>query len=442
MKINSNLSRNINICDIDYYLHDHISSKLFDEKNRDNYVTSMFLALPPTQNYFKEGDFKVEHKGKIIDIQILKITDKLQDPILSAINNDSNVGVFGPELKFPPEFYTDNKGNYPYYCARINFPYLLADWYDPNTTSGYRRADLDRAVITGGFKYEDKIDALLVLNRLFSSNNNNQNNLLVYEDITLFIEFYFSKHNPQPIIQKISIFTSQNAYKNTIEYFFGIDNEEYISNTIEKHRVAPEILTEVDLLEYIVDILNKIRYLIEDRNSIQPFWDSERKVKKDGRYLKIDGKDIIAPAKPKNETQIQPTLYVFLYCLLDPRITIDRETDEGKGKLDFKFRYTTSNGKPLILCLEFKLAHHKKIKEGLTKQLPEYLKANKSAVGIYTIMWFKDENGIFFKEPSSRTKDNMLTFLEETSNDIRKNKGLNIKAVLIDASMKKTASKL
>ena len=256
----------------------------------------------------------------------------------------------------------------------------------------------------------------------------------MYEDVTLFIENYFSKHDSQLICQKISFFASNNAYKNAIEYFFGSGSKEQICDIIEKQNI-PEILTEIDLLEYILQILNIIAHPIENRRWIDPFWDGKRKEKIDEKYVEI-------PNKPKIETQIQPTLYVLFCFLLDPRITVDRETEEGAGKLDFKFRYTMSNKEQLIICLEFKLAHHKKIKEGLTKQLPAYLKANKSTVGIFTVMWFKDEKCIFFKEPVNRTKVQMLEFLEETSNDIYRNEGFNIKTFMIDASIKKSASNL
>jgi hypothetical protein len=426
MEIDSKSSRQMYLGDITYC--DPFPNPTLFKENKLNYITTILLALPSIQYDFKEGNFKVEYKGdnaeykgKIINILIRKIEDKAQDPILLVLNNSSNVGNFGPKHHYPPEFYTDNRGKYPYYCAQIEFPFLLADWYDPNTRGSRKLIDHERAEITGGYKHEGKIDALSVLNQLFSSKDYNKNKPLVYEDVTLFIEQYFIKNNFQLVLIKINIFASRDAYKNSMEYFFGSVSEKYISENIEKHR-APEILTETDLLEYILQILNKTKHLIEDLNSTHQFWDSEQKVKKDGKFITV-------PAKPKDETQIQPTLYVLFYCLFDPRITVDRETNEGIGELDFKFRHTTNDGKQLILCLEFKLAHHQRIKDGLTKQLPAYLKANESTVGIFTVMWFKDEGRVFFKKPSNRNKEQMLGFLEETSNDLYRNKGLNIKIV-------------
>ncbi len=436
MEIKQKLFRNIDIVNHNYVTS--FNSTLIKENNL-NYRTSIILALPSIENDFKEGNFKVDYNGNLVDVEIFKITDKAQDYILSLIYNTKMPGLtdgilsFSPELRLPPEMYTDNRGKYPYYCARIIFPFLLADWLDPSAPSGIKLYDYKRAQITGGYKYEDKIEALFVLNKLFSSPNYNKK-LLVYEDVTLFIENYFSKHDSQLICQKISFFASNKAYKNAIEYFFGSGSKEYICDIIEKQSI-PEILTETDLLEYILHILNTIAHPIENRRWIDPFWKGKRKVKIDKKYVEI-------PNEPKIETQIQPTLYVLFHFLLDPRITVDRETEEGAGKLDFKFRYTTNNKKQLTLCLEFKLGHHKKIKDGLTKQLPAYLKANESTIGIFTVMWFKDENGILFKEPTNRTKVQMLEFLEETSNYVYENEGLNIKTFMIDASIKKSASNL
>lgn len=248
---------------------------------------------------------------------------------------------------------------------------------------------------------------------------------------------YFSKTYSRPIFQKVNIFTSSNAYKNSIEHFFGSTGEEHICELIKK-RDIPNIKTGNDLSDYILYVIKDlIIHEVEDRNWTDSFWNSKRKAETG------DHESIPIPAEPKNETEIQSTLHVLFRLLLNSLgIQVDRETDVGKGKIDFKFTYATNSESIVNTLLELKLAHHQRIKHGLTKQLPAYLKAEKSTCGIFAVMWFKDEKGKFFKEPASRTKDQMLEFIETTSKDISEREGLSIKAVLIDASIKQTASNL
>ena len=125
-----------------------------------------------------------------------------------------------------------------------------------------------------------------------------------------------------------------------------------------------------------------MKHYIEDRRWIEPFWD-------DARVIEINGIKHDIPASPKRETKIQPTLHVFFNRNLLPLgVQVLRETDEGVGKLDFKFLVTLKGNIPLNVCAEFKLAHNEELEHGLTKQLPLYLKASPSKLGLFLIMWF------------------------------------------------------
>jgi hypothetical protein len=411
--------------------------KLFRTDNKRDYETFIILALPSNQKDFKEGNFEVSYKGNTVKVDISKIDDKDQDPIFIVVNSLQPLVSFRPEIILPPEIYTDNRGSYPYYRAIIHFPFCLADWFDQDTPTGIKNIDNERAQITGGYKHESKIDALTVLNKLFLSEDYDLKKQLVYDDVTLFIENYFSKRYHQFILQRVNIFTSKNAYKNSIEYFFGSFGEERICEIIRKRNI-PDIKTENDLSDYILYVIKDlIMHEVENRNWTDAFWNSERKVKRD------NGEDIPIPAEPKKETEIQSTLHVFFRLVLDDLgIQVDREPSVGIGNVDFKFTYATKSESKINTLLEFKLAHHQKIKHGLTKQLPAYLKADRSTCGIFAIMWFKDDKGKFFKEPANRTKVQMLEFITETSKYVSERDELNIKAVLIDASIKQTASNI
>lgn len=375
-----------------------------------DFKTSITLALPSNKSSFKEGNFRISYKGKIINIQISKILNKTQDPILSSISDIKEIGIFledlvtlGASVCLPIEMCTDNRGKYPYYCARISFPYRLTGWIN-------KKYDYDREQITGGHKDEDKVEALFTLNKLFESMHYGLHKKLVYEDVTLFIEDYFLGDEYQPLVRRVSTFASENAFKNAIISFLGFDSKEYIAEIVEKQSrsgIHPSIRTEADLLEYIVhNIENNIIHYIENQHLIQAFWN-----KKDRGSSRDQTKNDCD--KPKIETDIQPTLYFLLQLslLYSGGIQVVRESDEGVGKLDFKFLYTTPDGEPLRICLEFKLAHNKEIEHGITKQLPDYMKSTKSINGIYAIMWFKDEDGKVFKEPRNLTKMGMVEYI-------------------------------
>ena len=169
---------------------------------------------------------------------------------------------------------------------------------------------------------------------------------------------------------------------------------------------------------------------------IDPFWDG-------GRNITHNGNEIEVPLNPKKETNIQPILQLLLQISLSGLgIHVVRETDVGVGILDFQCLYTTKENKAISISIEFKLAHNKKIKHGLIKQLPAYLRANQSNSGVFIVMRFKDEKARYFKEPKDRKKYEMIKFLEETSKTIKQKEGLEIDTILIDASIKPSASKL
>ena len=217
---------------------------------------------------------------------------------------------------------------------------------------------------------------------------------------------------------------------------------ELIVRSIEKKPYHVPILedqnikSEADLLKVISDVIEELKHYVEDQRWTEPFWNDECEGEVDGTRIQLK-------ARPKRETKIQPTLYVFFNRSLNRLgIHVSRETDEGIGKLDFKFMITTENHIPLLVCAEFKLAHNTEIEHGITKQLPSYLKASSSKSGIFFVMWFKDEEKKFFDKPTERTKSQMIEFIEETIRETKHVEEINIESFLIDASKKPSASKL
>ena len=239
-----------------------------------------------------------------------------------------------------------------------------------------------------------------------------------------------------PLIKKLKCFNWASYDKQTIDS----RESELIIRSLEKksyHKPVDAIQiieSESDFLKAISSTITELKHYIEDRRWIEPFWD-------DARVIEINGIKHDIPASPKRETKIQPTLHVFFNRNLLPLgVQVLRETDEGVGKLDFKFLVTLKGNIPLNVCAEFKLAHNEELEHGLTKQLPLYLKASPSKLGLFLIMWFKDDKGKYFSKPVSQNKSQMLNMIEKAVKEINTKEEFKIESILIDASKKPSAS--
>lgn len=194
------------------------------------------------------------------------------------------------------------------------------------------------------------------------------------------------------------------------------------------------IKSETDLLKTIFDAITEIKKFIENKRSSQAFWNEKSEIT-------VKGIKYPVLAKPKKEINIQPTLERFFDLQLKSLgIHVSRETNEGVGDLDFKFSFTTETQIRLYVCSELKLAHNREFEGGLTKQLPAYIRANDSKSGIFLVMWFKDEEKKFFSEPINKNKSEMIEFIEDKIKDIKNEDGINIESILIDVSIKPSAS--
>ena len=118
------------------------------------------------------------------------------------------------------------------------------------------------------------------------------------------------------------------------------------------------------------------------------------------------------------------------------------ESDEGIGTIDFRCLYTTKDGDGISVGIEFKLAHHKEIREGIRKQLPAYLKAIRSTSGIFSVMWFKDQEEKYFKKPRAHQKNDTIEWLKDEAIKVSDKNNIKIISFLIDASIKPSASKI
>lgn len=395
-----------------------------------DFVTVMRLVVPLNEDEFVQGDYQTTSANwdTPLIIRLYQIEEASKDPIFQ-LGQGFQFGANMQLQNLPFSIFTDNRGKYPCFYAQIIFPIRLNDWRSPN------KEKVSQKNLTGIYS-QDKILALEVLNKLFSSQHYPASvRPLQYEDVTNFVEQYFRKDHQTPLYQHLTLLDSRNAFKDAIVEFLGDELSEHASG-FSRRKEGTEITTEADLHNIVMEAITEVlKHHVENRSWIQAFWNEPHK-------SICKGKSITIPKRPKREPSIQPTLQVLLYISLNPLgVHVERETGEGAGILDFKCLYTTKEGTPLRVPVEFKLAHNKGIEHGLNKQLPAYLTANNSNHGTFLVMWFKDEGGIVFKKPPKVTKYDMLAELKHIAELILKERGFIITIEIIDASIKPPASR-
>ncbi len=405
----------------------------------EDYVTRIDIVLP-IEFELPVGAYRQTFEDTIVEVVITTITKKEDDPIYSAAK-DISFGASGSGLDtIPFEAFTDNRGKYPAVLITEIFHKRIASWTDKHSKTGMKMDfDYEEIQITGMPDNKEKIKALMVLNRLIKAEKWKDARAITYEDVTVFLESYFRKGINKPLILKINSLMSKSAYKDAVyDYVLPNIEESGAKKSLlkfEESHTDKSIEEEKDLLKIVEEVIDTVlRHYIESRHWIQPFWDGQRTVKH-------NDKRIVVPRTPKGETKIQPTLHVIFDMALSPLgIQVIRESDEGVGTLDFRFSHTSKNGIPLAVGIEFKLAHHKKIKRGICRQLPAYLKAIRSTSGIFVVMWFKD--GKYFRDPKHFEKDGLAKWLSEQAKIVSSQQGLRISSELLDASIKPSASNL
>ncbi len=128
-------------------------------------------------------------------------------------------------------------------------------------------------------------------------------------------------------------------------------------------------------------------------------------------------------SKVKNESATQLAFYGVAesYCEAN-KIMIARESNSGRRPVDFKFGSNSENS----VLVEIKKSDNSHLKPGITKQLPEYMKSEKSLKAIYLAL----DLGMNQKQIDS------MNAVHKTIT------GSNISITYIDGQLKSSASKI
>lgn len=180
---------------------------------------------------------------------------------------------------------------------------------------------------------------------------------------------------------------------------------EIITNIIRSYPLQLIIKESSEcVLELISILCNRFKAIIENNRMYELLYNQ------DGSF--------------KNEEAVQQLFFVMAvgYCKCY-NIDLSRECDTGIGLLDFKF----SKGYECKVVLEMKLASNPQLFHGEQVQLPSYLLAEETTLGMFMVIKTKPED--------DTRCDKLLHEVEESGRDISN-------VVIIDARQRSSASKV
>jgi hypothetical protein len=146
-----------------------------------------------------------------------------------------------------------------------------------------------------------------------------------------------------------------------------------------------------DFYQSVIIAIQSIDDKVSSTNMYNAFWD-----------ITYDRLRIIFKS-PKRETDIVSTIHGLLFdAALLKNFQIYPEHPLASGRLDFLLSGYLRTGAIANACIEFKHAHSSDLYDGLTKQLPVYMRAKGCSFGIYCVLYFR---GPHFDKPNETIPD-------------------------------------
>lgn len=404
----------------------------------DQVNTYVWFVAPIPVADFEPHTCQVETTLGPTTVKFFRVEREQDDVIVQASKNFVVVADEKGKPFVPTRNLTDNRGQYPCVGVEVRFPKKLDG--DTSRLPGrpITEQERERLDLVGPDPMPEKLAALAATNRAIREHRINGGKTISATEVTALITAHRLNNSPTVLAQTVSLVTTPDAFKTAAEdYFLGAAKESLSLALVSLKRAHPTPpATESELQDLVLSTVDAVLiHHIETRRLIEPFWDGSRKII-------VDGKEIEVPRSPKGETEIQPTLHVFLQMALEPfGVHVIRESDEGSGSLDFRFSTTNSRSELISVATEFKLAHHKEIKAGIKRQLPRYMDSIPCTHGVFVLMWFKDEKGKYFSEPRSQNIQETRAFVGGLASN-PDNPNHKIASRVIDCSIRPSASNL
>ena len=398
----------------------------------------MWFVAPVNTDVINPGSYEVDSETGTVTVRFYRVENEQDDAIFQDTKQLVLVADENGKPFVPTRYLTDNRGHYPCTAVEVRFPSMLDGDLLRRPDKPFSEADRERMELLGPEPMPEKLAALLAANRAIKQYGASKGRTISASEVTALITVHEQKEPRRPLTKTISLVTTENAFKDAAaDYYLGEAKETVtlaLASLRKAHPRPPS--NEAELHALVLSSIDQILvHHIETRRLVDPFWDGSRKIK-------INGDEIEIPRIPKGESEIQPTLHVFLQMALEPfGVHVIRESDEGSGSLDFRFSTTTPAAELVSVAAEFKLAQHKEVKAGITRQLPLYMESIPCTHGVFVLMWFKDEKGKYFSEPKTQDLAATRSFLNGLASK-PENKDHVIEARVIDCSIRPSASKL
>lgn len=244
--------------------------------------------------------------------------------------------------------------------------------------------------------------------------------------VDLFSNFcveYFDRDARQRMFQCWHLLTNPTSVANAVSLFRERLNSANLGDAFVPIRDlldSTTIESETNLKEFVLRCIDLcVKHPIELHKGYQYLWSRE-------------GSNLINPLR---EPLVQPYIFGQLRAVFDfMGIQISREVETANGEIDFLVSFTTTKNKLLRVCVELKHAHSSNLVDGLTKQLPEYMKGERCQHGIYFVLWYKGEA---FEKPTNYP--NIESMRRDLTESHRSKK---ISLMIVDCSKPTSPSKL
>ncbi len=372
-------------------------------------------------HYKSQKDYtKFEYPDKYT-VEFIRLKNLFDDPIFLFLNNlQQNINGM------PTTIFSDAVGNIDHSTVvRIT----MQEFFHPDfdlVDDRITYIDFEEKEAKLGRKYYPHKDRIVEILRMLHSDRPGQipfdmkreeiNINLISNHLVNYID-----ENNNSIFHKVHTITNLDSYLKVKNRYLEKIAELNLSDEfldIRELLFETDIVTSGSLKEFISRALDlTVKKSIELRGIYKFLW-------KDSKLK-----------EPLNEPDIQPMIKTHLQPILEAKgIQISREIVAANGSLDFLCTYTR-NGSLFKVGIELKKAHLDNLLNGLTQQLPQYLKDEGTKHGIFLVLWFKNDN---FRQPAKY--DSIPALIKDLEPNIPKKYQFMI--MVIDCTKQPSPSKM
>jgi hypothetical protein len=388
-----------------------------DIVDKNDIYTIIRFSLPVSSKNKKNGQILIGDKYLL---EYKEIDNKFADPVF-RLYKDQSIGGMGWNF-FSDTFYSKKN-------KLCTFAFAIPEFYHPDFEFGENgMIDIDfsnKEALTGRDYYPHKeliIQQLLDCAEIISNDIEIEKKDININMFSSYIVDYVKAGTSSVFYRKLYTITNPDSYAKASDKFIERLTELNLNDSflpLSELMQQSNIVSDKALSNFLKTLINIVlKNNIELHSNYKYFW------KKDGTTI-----------KPQREPEMQPLIMGQLRAICDYMgIQLSREVESANGEIDFLCSFTYNN-RVLKTCIELKNAHSPKYELGLTKQLPAYLKSERTKYGLYIVLWYKGDD---FSNPKTfDSKDVLQTYLEQ-----KRPKGFKIEVIIVDCSKPVVPSKL